>query len=319
MKRILFLSIVVVLVLTAGALFYVRSFKSEMAPPPTAMADAPKEGAVLTIGSISNSIREEVETIQPFADLLASRMKTLGVSGARVAVAPTIKKMAELVEMGAVDIFFDSAYPIHQLVQLTGAELFLRQWKRGERSYRTVLFVRKESGIRTLEDLKGKIIAFDEPASTSGHVIPLAMLIQANLDTEKFTEPATQVPPGKVGYVFSEDDENTLFWVLEKRVPAGAIDLRQFKKKGGERVSELRIIAQSIDVPRQIMAHRADLDPRWISSIREILLAIHKDPKAKAALYKMKKTTRFELFQPDAATELKAVNEMINLVANAKQ
>ena len=42
----------------------------------------------------------------------------------------------------------------------------------GSYGYYSVMFARKDSGIRTLEDLEGKTFAFNDPNSTSGYLIP---------------------------------------------------------------------------------------------------------------------------------------------------
>ena len=49
--------------------------------------------------------------------------------------------------------------------------------------YYSVLFTKKGSGIKTIDDLKGKTFAFTDPASTSGYLIPATDI----MDAEKFT------------------------------------------------------------------------------------------------------------------------------------
>jgi phosphonate transport system substrate-binding protein len=55
-------------------------------------------------------------------------------------------------------------------------------------AYFSVISVKKGSGIKTLEDLKGKTLSFVDPASTSGHLIPASELISAGLDPDKDLE-----------------------------------------------------------------------------------------------------------------------------------
>jgi phosphonate transport system substrate-binding protein len=45
--------------------------------------------------------------------------------------------------------------------------------------YYSVLFTRKGSGIKSIDDLKGKTFAFTDPASTSGHLIPATGIMLA--------------------------------------------------------------------------------------------------------------------------------------------
>jgi phosphonate transport system substrate-binding protein len=51
--------------------------------------------------------------------------------------------------------------------------------------YGSSFFVKDESPIKSLEDLEGKRIALKDAGSTSGHIIPSQMLVQAGLDLER--------------------------------------------------------------------------------------------------------------------------------------
>jgi phosphonate transport system substrate-binding protein len=48
----------------------------------------------------------------------------------------------------------------------------------GKTSYTSRIFVRKDSGFKNLEQLRGKTIAFVDPGSTSGYVYPMVMLMK---------------------------------------------------------------------------------------------------------------------------------------------
>ena len=54
------------------------------------------------------------------------------------------------------------------------------QWH-GKTTFTSRIYVRKESGLTTLEDLRGKTIAFVDPASSSGYIYPMVLLIQRGL------------------------------------------------------------------------------------------------------------------------------------------
>ena len=51
----------------------------------------------------------------------------------------------------------------------------------GKTTFSARFYVRKDSGLTKLEDLRGKSIAFVDPASSSGYVYPMVMLIQRGL------------------------------------------------------------------------------------------------------------------------------------------
>ena len=56
--------------------------------------------------------------------------------------------------------------------------------KDGSISYRSVIVVRADSGITELDQLKGKTLAWADPNSTSGYLIPRFELTQAHINTE---------------------------------------------------------------------------------------------------------------------------------------
>src|SRR5436190_5283025 len=54
------------------------------------------------------------------------------------------------------------------------------QWH-GKTTFTSRIYVRKDSGIKTVEDLRGKTMAFVDPGSSSGYIYPMVLLIQRGL------------------------------------------------------------------------------------------------------------------------------------------
>ena len=71
--------------------------------------------------------------------------------------------------------------------EAAGAEAIVNGVRRdtGKATYKSIIITRADSGIETLEDLKGRTFAFVDPASTSGHLIPRKMLVENGIDPEK--------------------------------------------------------------------------------------------------------------------------------------
>ncbi len=63
-----------------------------------------------------------------------------------------------------------------------GAEPVVRLDTAGRPTYRSLILVRHDSDIRRLADLAGKVFAFGSPLSTSSHLVPRAMLLEAGLE-----------------------------------------------------------------------------------------------------------------------------------------
>lgn len=56
----------------------------------------------------------------------------------------------------------------------------------GSTGYYSIAFTRKDSGITSLEDAKGKVFAFAEPNSTSGYLVPAAELTEKYGDLKQY-------------------------------------------------------------------------------------------------------------------------------------
>lgn len=56
----------------------------------------------------------------------------------------------------------------------------------GSTGYYSIGFTRKDTGITTIEDAKGKVFAFGEPNSTSGYLVPAAELTEKYGPLDKF-------------------------------------------------------------------------------------------------------------------------------------
>ena len=71
-----------------------------------------------------------------------------------------------------------SAFAKIHLTDPAAVELALtKQNVDGSTGYYSIAFARKDSGITSLDDAKGKVFAFAEPNSTSGYLVPAAELI----------------------------------------------------------------------------------------------------------------------------------------------
>jgi len=68
-----------------------------------------------------------------------------------------------------------------------GAIPILGEVYKGQSWYMSRIFVRKDSGIKSLKDLRGRTIAFVDPLSSSGYMYPLDIFKQAGLINDKNT------------------------------------------------------------------------------------------------------------------------------------
>jgi phosphonate transport system substrate-binding protein len=231
-----------------------------------------------------------------------------------VVVVDSLSKMIVEIDRGNVDLFIDSPFPVSFVCDRSDASPVLRRWKRGSDVYQSVVFARSDSDISSLEHLQGRILAFGEPFSTSGFLMPKAALAHSGLQLVRYEDAAASVPPNEVGYVFSNDAENTVFWVLKGKVAAGAVNKDYFSAIAGSRMSELRVIHETEKVPRNVVCFRDSLDPRVAKAVEDVLLAMENDEEGRVILEEFEGTIRFDRFPGGTAQHLRRVAALMPYV-----
>ncbi len=263
-------------------------------------------GRDIVIGSINDNPKEEVQAFLPIAQYLGEELQKDGIEKGKVVITRSMEKMAELLSAGKVDLYIDSPYPILNVSNLSGGVFFLRRWKGGLSGYHSVIFTHKDSTITTLEDLKGKMIAFEEPWSSSSYFLPKHSLMQHNISLVEKNNFRESVEGGKLGYVFSYSDKNTMFWVLNKQVDAGGMSQEKMNRHAKDNIDSIRIIHQTFYIPRHVVLHRADLEPELVARITEILTEMDKTEKGREVLKAFEETAKFDAIPEDS---LKAMQD----------
>ena len=124
-----------------------------------------------------------------------------------------------------------------------GAEARLTVLRHGLATYQSQFIVKADSPIKKLEDLAGKKVAFVEPASTSGYLLPIKTL------SEKGIKPKETVFAGK--------HDNVVSMVYQGQVDAGATFYSPpFKDENGiEQMEDARrlVLTQYPDVQKKVV------------------------------------------------------------------
>ena len=280
--------------------------------PETIRNEPQQSTKVLVIGDISDNPAKKIIRYQPMADYLANHLSEFGIGRGEVKVAADIETMIDWMKSGQVDIYFDSLYPAMIVSDRTEAQPILRRWKKGQAEYYSVLFAMKSSKIKNLEDLQGNTIAFEETYSTSGYFLPIVKLIEAEFKVIQQASADTSVEQDRIGYVLSEDDENTIQWVIDGRVEAGAVDNNTFQEIPEASRAEINILAETETVPRQIVLVRKGLEPNVVETIKSTLLKMEQTEEGKEILNKFEQTTKFDDFPTE--TSIEKIRQLYELV-----
>lgn len=161
------------------------------------------------------------------------------------------------------------------------AEARLTILRHGSNTYQSQFIVKAGSSIKSLADFKGKKVAFVDPASASGYLLPLKMLRDKGVE------------PGEI--VFAMKHDNVVSMVYNGQVEAGATfhspshegkieDARRLVKTQYPDVEEkVKILELSEPIPNDPIVFRANLKEEMKSKIANAFIQFVKTPEGKAA------------------------------------
>lgn len=171
---------------------------------------------VLRISAIPDENPQEMLRIYtPFADYLAKEI------GAPVKFTPVVDYAATVEGLAAnkLDmVWYGGLTSVQAARRAKGATRIVM--RREDAEFKSHFITRKETGIRSLKDLKGKTFSFGSVSSTSGHLMPRYFLLKGGINPEKdFSK-----------FGFSGAHDATAAWVEASRVDAGALNFLVWDK-----------------------------------------------------------------------------------------
>jgi len=251
----------------------------------TPSATAPQ---VLRVSAIPDEAPTEL--IKKFRPLGEYLQKQLGMEVQFVPVTDypgTVEGLAA----GHLDLVWYGGFTFVQARRRTGNAVPLVQREEDAR-FHSRFITRAGSGITSLQDLRGKTVAFGSPSSTSGHLMPRYFLLQAGLDPEKdFAKVA-----------FSGAHDATAKWVESGKVNAGVLNESVWNKLLEEKkIDPAKVISfhTTPDFYDYNWTVRGDLDPALAEKIRAAFLALDPVRPGDKAILDLQRTRRFIPTKPE--------------------
>ena len=179
---------------------------------------------------------------------------------------------------GTIDLGYLSATDLVNARERGVAALLLAgEFPDGRTAYDSYWVVKKDAPYTSIEDLRGKPVAFASRTSTSGFVVPLYDLQKRGLLTEN-ADPAGFFGPGNVffgvGYVSAVER------IFAGEAEAAAVSyyvLDEDKHLSAERRAGLRKLQSQGPVPSHVLAVRSSLAPADVEVLRAALLAFNEE------------------------------------------
>jgi phosphonate transport system substrate-binding protein len=254
-----------------------------------------KSTNTLVLGVVFQGAAQPVEAhFRPLIEYVAHKFSSTTETKGMIIVAPTAGQMIKLLEEKRVDLYMESPYPTYLINRLGAARLLLRAWKGGMAEYRSLIFTSKQSGVTDPKELRGKIIAFEDPGSTSGYFLPKLFLLKKGFSMSEQASPESKISAGEIGYIFANTSDEVVRLVLQKKVTAGAFSTDDYAALEDKDKPLISILAETESVPRHLVSVRKDLPETVVNRLKSILLAMDRDKEGQQILKQTDNTTRFD-------------------------
>ncbi len=211
---------------------------------------AAAEKKLITIGF---NPAENADVIETNGKLFSEYYKKATGLDVKTFIATDYTALIEALRSGRIDFAFLPPFSLVKAEEIANAQVLMKSVRKGQAFFYSGIIVRSDKGFNKIEDLKGKNIAWVDPASSSGFIVPKASLI-----TKKKIDPDTFF--GRQVYAGSHDA--LVLAVLNGTVDAGATFVNdkagtdgawtQFLK--GDEAKKIKMIYLTDPIPGDTMA-----------------------------------------------------------------
>jgi phosphonate transport system substrate-binding protein len=248
------------------------------------VANSPEPARSIVLGKVDSEPTDAILAWQPTVEYLAANLGGPHAWVGEVKISSDTGTMSRWLMEGEVDLVIDSIYPAMIVAETSGAQPFLfRNTSKPDKN--AVFFVRSDSGVASIDALKGRVIGLAERHSTSGFMLPMAYMKKEGLHPIEVSGNGSPVGPEEVGYIFAGDDDVVAQWVLNGTVIAGVVDQRTFSNFENSNAGMLDDLALTEGISSSaILLVRSDLNPDLRESIKKVLVDMDTTEQGKAIL-----------------------------------
>ncbi|HEY9079359.1 phosphate/phosphite/phosphonate ABC transporter substrate-binding protein [Magnetovibrio sp.] len=208
-----------------------------------------------------------IEKYTPLATYLSEKLER----EVHVTVAKNYAEHIRLAGEDKIDIAFLGGSTYVTIGEKYGLKPLLARYEfEGTPTFRSVIFVDKNSPYKNLTDLVGKRVAFGNANSTLSTQVPVYMLLQAGVGL------------GDLGqYRHLRNHSNVILGVEFGDFDAGAVAEEVFRENADKNI---RPLAYSPDLSTHVFATRSTMNPELRKKIATALLDLQQTPRGLAIL-----------------------------------
>jgi phosphonate transport system substrate-binding protein len=216
---------------------------------------------------ICNSEKETLERFNPLTKYLGEKL------GAKFEMVP-IHTNEYIREVDNLDFTHTNSLLYIMMHRFNGTEILAAE-KRGSWGYKSqgIILALKDSGIKTIEDLKDKTMIFGPMLAPTGFMTQVDMLEQAGIDPEEDLAFYT-IPGGSFKH------EKVIYGVMFEKYDAGAIPIFDFETMAEENKidpDDFIIIAKAPAIPYCNFGVTQRVDEQFAKRFKDVLVNLTMD------------------------------------------
>jgi phosphonate transport system substrate-binding protein len=181
--------------------------------------------------------------------------------------------------------------------------------KDGTKGYYSVLYVKKDSPIKSIEDLKGKNLGLVDPNSTSGNNVPRFAMDKMGIDPEKYF----------ANVVYTGSHENAIIALEQGQVDAAfnwwndenESMLMRMERKNMAKYADFKIIFKSDIIVNSPTAYLTTMPEELRAAIRQAYFGVEKND---AEAFKILTDGQKQIWQPTSHKDYEVIVELNKFV-----
>jgi phosphonate transport system substrate-binding protein len=259
-----------------------RSFKALLLATLLAGGASSFAQAVLRVTAIPDeSPTELARKAAPLVKYLEGKL------GMKVEFTPVTDYAAAVEALASkkVDLAWFGGFTFVQAQVRSGGKAIPIVQREEDEKFRSV-FITSDPAIKQLSDLKGKDVSFGSQSSTSGHLMPRSVLLQAGLDPDKDFR--------RVAYSGAHDA--TIAAVAAGKVQAGALNISVWEKFVADKKVDTSKVTAFFTTPPYFDYNwtvHADMPAALREKITQALLSLSRNDPEGQSILELQRATRF--------------------------
>ena len=215
--------------------------------------------------------KEIKKRFAPLADYLSAELGT----SVEVRVGQNYQAHLRAIANNQVDIaYLGPSLYVKMLQNLWSRPLLARLEANGSPTFTGHIVIRHDSPLQNLRDLEGKVMAFGDPNSTMGTMVPQAMLLQAGIQLSDLAH-----------YHHYDGHTNVALAVLTGDADAGAVKEEVFLQYADRGLKSLQ---QTPAISEHVFIASSELESSKVRRVRELLLGINTPDQVERILKPLK-------------------------------